>query len=109
MRTIFSRVSAPMPGLPLSASDTADLDTPAIHFKWDAAAGGVDGEYYLLYFGASRPAFRVLELPEGISFEIELIDAWEMTITRLDGLFTNGSRVDLPGKPYQALRIRRVG
>jgi len=98
-----------MPGLPLSASDTADLDTPAIHFKWDAAAGGVDGEYYLLYFGASRPAFRVLELPEGISFEIELIDAWEMTITRLDGLFTNGSRVDLPGKPYQALRIRRVG
>lgn len=85
------------------------LDTPAINFKWDAAAGGVDGEYYLIYFGASRPAFRVLELPEGLSFEIELIDAWEMTITRLDGLFTNGSRLDLPGKPYQALRIRRAG
>ncbi|GGG07435.1 hypothetical protein GCM10010912_60090 [Paenibacillus albidus] len=84
------------------------LDKVSINFEWDTSAGGVDGEYYLVYFGSSRPAFRILPLPEDITFTIERIDTWEMTITALPGLYTAGSRIDLPGKPYQALRITAV-
>jgi hypothetical protein len=84
------------------------LGQTSINFKWDAAAGGVDSEYYLVYFGSSRPAFRLLQLPEGIQFKIDLIDTWEMTITPLEALFEGACRVPLPGKPYQAIRIRKL-
>lgn len=84
------------------------IGTTSIHFKWDAAAGGKDSEYYLVYFGQSRPAFRILELPEGISFEISLIDTWNMTVTRLEGEYKGNCRVELPAKPYLALRIRKM-
>ncbi|GGG08339.1 DUF5605 domain-containing protein [Paenibacillus abyssi] len=84
------------------------LGPTGINFKWDAAAGGVDSEYYLVYFGTSRPAFRVLPLPEGVRFSIDLIDTWNMTITPLEGQFEGTCRVEMPGKPYQALRITKV-
>lgn len=84
------------------------LDTSNINFKWDAFAGGVENEYYLVYFGASRPSFRILNLPAATSFTIDLIDTWEMSVTPLAGEFRGDCRVELPGKPYQALRIRKI-
>jgi len=83
------------------------LNTPQVSFDWDASIGGVDGEYYLVYFGTSRPACRVLVLPENMNFTVEVIDTWEMKITKLDGVYQNGIQIDLPGKPYQALRIKK--
>ena len=53
-------------------------------------------------------------------FQAEIIDAWEMTITPVEGVFeveprdryccvSQGNRtIRLPGKPYIALRIQRV-
>ncbi|WP_019006319.1 DUF5605 domain-containing protein [Cohnella laeviribosi] len=84
------------------------INPTAVPFQWDAVGGGADPDYYLVYFGASRPAFRVLELPEGERYHIERIDTWDMTIERLNGEYSGTCRVDLPGKPYQALRIRRI-
>ncbi|HUC92874.1 MAG TPA: DUF5605 domain-containing protein [Paenibacillus sp.] len=84
------------------------LGPSAINFKWDACAGCVEGEYYLIYFGSSRPSFRLLELPEGARFRAELIDAWEMTVSPLEGELEGDCRVELPGRPYQALRLRKV-
>ncbi|WP_338553614.1 DUF5605 domain-containing protein [Paenibacillus sp. KS-LC4] len=84
------------------------LDTSRINFKWDAFAGCVEGEYYLIYLGTSRPAFRSLTLPEGAAFRIDLIDTWEMSISPLEGEFTGECSVPLPGIPYQALRIRKI-
>ncbi|WP_419872597.1 DUF5605 domain-containing protein [Candidatus Pristimantibacillus sp. PTI5] len=85
------------------------LGATAIDFQWDTASGGVDDEYYLVYFGTSRPAYRILDLPEGIKFAIDIIDTWEMTVTPLDGQYEGRCRVDLPVKPYQALRIVKAG
>ncbi|ALS28567.1 alpha-L-rhamnosidase [Paenibacillus sp. 32O-W] len=84
------------------------LDTSSINFKWDAFVGCAEGEYYLVYFGASRPSYRVLPLPEGNRYTIDLIDTWEMTVTRLEGEYGHNSRVNLPAKPYQALRIMKL-
>ncbi|WP_299092248.1 DUF5605 domain-containing protein [uncultured Metabacillus sp.] len=79
-----------------------------IDFSWDVFAGAIDDEYILAYFGQSRPSFKKLPLPKGNQYKVELIDTWEMTITPLEGLFTDESRIDLPGKPFMALRITKA-
>jgi hypothetical protein len=94
--------------------------------KWDdPTVAGKPGEYYLIYFGKQRPTSWKFELPKeglanGMPFRIELIDTWNMTITPIDGVHriladtkyryhAEGlPKIDLPGKPYMALRIRRV-
>ncbi len=79
-----------------------------IDFGWDAACAGRPGEYYLVYFGNRQPSFRLLELPEDRLFQVDLIDAWEMTVTPLPGAYQGACRIALPARPYQALRIRRL-
>jgi hypothetical protein len=94
--------------------------------RWqDDRTAGKAGEYYLVYFGKDRPAEWVFELPRaglksGMRFKAEVLDAWDMTVTPVDGEFViktdqgyryraQGDRtIKLPGKPYVAVRIRRV-
>jgi hypothetical protein len=78
-----------------------------VYYDWDVAAGNMSDEYILAYFGDSRPSFKILPIPEGKSYKVELIDTWEMTITPLDGTYTNESKINLPGKPYMALRMTK--
>jgi hypothetical protein len=75
---------------------------------WNVTCAGVAGEYYLHYFGNTQSARRFIDLPEDVEFSIETIDAWEMTITPLEGSYSGRCEVPLPGKPYIALRIRRI-
>lgn len=87
---------------------------------------GVAGEYYLRYFGKEAPTsweFRLYRtgVTEGMRFVVEVIDVWEMTVTRVEGEFVakkkdrydfvdaTGRAVKLPGKPGIALRITRSG
>jgi hypothetical protein len=95
--------------------------------KWqDERTAGKAGEYYLVYLGKDRPAEWVFELPRkdlksGVRFTAEVLDAWEMTVTPVSGEFVvradagyryraEGDRaVKLPGRPFQAIRIRRAG
>ncbi|HOK94969.1 MAG TPA: DUF5605 domain-containing protein [Anaerohalosphaeraceae bacterium] len=105
-------------------------DGPADGFepidKWqDYPFAGKRGEYYLGYFGRQRPTVWPFELhkaglAEGMRFRVEVIDTWNMTITPVDGVFTvckkdnyyfadtQARSVALPGRPYMAVRIRRV-
>jgi hypothetical protein len=95
--------------------------------KWqDMHTAGVAGDYYLVYFGKQQPTEFLFELPRdrlvaGMKFKVEIIDTWNMTVTPVDDIFTitadttyryhaDGKKtVKLPGKPYIALRIQRVG
>jgi Protein of unknown function (DUF4038)/Domain of unknown function (DUF5605)/Domain of unknown function (DUF5060) len=94
--------------------------------KWqEEHTAGKAGEYYLIYFGRETPKswpFLLYKegLKDGLSFQVEIIDTWNMTITPVDGVFTTKKRdaycfedtekksVSLPGRPYTALRIRLV-
>ncbi|RPI06180.1 MAG: DUF5060 domain-containing protein [Ignavibacteriae bacterium] len=75
----------------------------------DDYSGGKVGEYYLYYFGTDTPNKWKLNLPKNINFQIELIDAWEMTIKKIEGEYSGECSIDLPGKPYQALRVQKTG
>jgi len=48
-------------------------------------------------------------VPEGEQYRAEVIDTWAMTTTPLDEPVVRGATVPLPGKPYQALMLRRIG
>jgi hypothetical protein len=94
--------------------------------KWqDLHIGGKRGEYYLVYLGKQAPTEWAVQLPrtglnDPMTMRIELLDTWAMTTTPVDGTFEltpksqylysceSRPRIDLPGKPYMAVRLRRV-
>lgn len=101
--------------------------------KWqNPEYGGRPFEYYLIYLGKQTPTNWVFRLPkspfdkskqetvEGMKFTAEVLDTWNMTVTPVTGEFTlgkpagyfvadkDGRTIELPGGPYQAIRIKRV-
>jgi hypothetical protein len=100
------------------------------HDKWEFArvSGAYEGQLRFIYFGEHQPLQWAVGLPQDDgSYEIHLIDTWEMTLQAIDkaplpvspalrqrgGVITGGDSdaafgLRLPGKPYQAIRIRPV-
>ncbi|MGY0390597.1 DUF5605 domain-containing protein [Nocardioides sp. WG-D5] len=90
----------------VAASPVARIDPLTSSF--DDIRGGVDGEYVLIYFGASRPRFRHVSIPQGMVAQIDVIDTWDMTVTPVAGNHTGTVRVELPAKPYITIRLQRT-
>lgn len=100
--------------------------------KWqNPEYGGRAPNYYLVYLGKQTPTNWEFKLPKppqgrgrppaaGMQFTAEVLDTWNMTITPVGGEFTltkkdgyfyadkDGRSITLPGKPYLAIRIKRV-
>jgi hypothetical protein len=75
---------------------------------WDAPWAGIAGEYILISFGGSRPLFRHVPIPDGMTAKIEVIDAWNMTIDEIPGEHTGLVRVPLPARPHTLYRLTGV-
>ncbi|MEY8356608.1 DUF5605 domain-containing protein [Lachnospiraceae bacterium 54-53] len=78
---------------------------------WDEVAARLDttrpsDRYFLIYYGFNRPGFRDFYFDDNSRFQVEVIDTWEMTIEDR-GYHKGRFRVELPGKEYMALRIRK--
>ena len=94
--------------------------------KWQyTEMGGQAGSYYLIYFGREEPTNWVFELPrtklaDGVKFKVEILDTWNGTVTPVADVFVTkkktdytfadaaGRSVPLPGRPWIALRIKRL-
>lgn len=111
LRTILE--TAPEPGI------------EPIETWYEYHLGGKPFEYYLRYFGDDKPTEWPLILPgreedPKNSFRADILDTWNMTITPVDGVFRmaqrdhythhdpNRAKIDLPGKPWIAVRLTRV-
>ncbi|MDR3724485.1 MAG: DUF5060 domain-containing protein [Terracidiphilus sp.] len=79
--------------------------------------GAVDSYYanafqlnqtYLWYFDFHCASEYDFPLPEKVSFKASLIDVYAMTRTPLPGRFTGKSKIELPGKPYQAVLFEKA-
>jgi len=79
-----------------------------VPLEWDSVCGGVPNEYYIFYFGFFRPSFRIFRMPKGMQFKVDVIDTWNMTINELPGTFEGDFRIELPGRSYIAVRMRKV-
>ena len=75
----------------------------------DKYSGGKKGEYYLYYFGEDTPKTWKFNLPENVKFQVDLIDTWNMKITKLKGIYSGSFELHLPVTKYLALRIQKVG
>ncbi len=68
---------------------------------------GIEGNYYLGYLNDAQPRSIVVDLPKNAQFKVEVIDTWNMTITPLSQKFSGRSLIELPAKPYMAVRITK--
>ena len=94
-------------------------------WPWTKVSAAGDGPVRFIYFGEHQPVQWAMGLPiEDGDYQIDLIDPWEMSVTPLDkipppknhptrhgdvvrGLEPDAAfGVDLPGRPYLALRVR---
>ena len=94
--------------------ETPGLGLQPISAHWDEVTAipqqpGVAEEtgYRLCYYSFMRPSFREFHLDDDSRWEVEVIDTWNMTIEKR-GVFTGRFRVDLPGRPYMAIRLRKA-
>ncbi len=63
--------------------------------------------YQLFYYSFMQPSFRDFDFGNtGEKFKVEIIDTWEMTVKEA-GLFSGKTRIDLPGKQFIAVRVRK--
>jgi len=102
----------------------ADGIEPIYQWQVSGIAGKV-GQYYLVYFGREpvrewKFELYKAELNDGLAFQVEVIDTWNMTVTPVEGVFVTKKKdnyvfedrdhrvVALPGRPYMALRVQRV-
>jgi len=79
---------------------------------WDCVAATVeslfpDNRYNLYYYSFMRPSFREFCFDNENKYEVEVIDTWEMTISNR-GIFSGRFKIELPGKEYMAIRIRKT-
>jgi Domain of unknown function (DUF5060)/Protein of unknown function (DUF4038)/Domain of unknown function (DUF5605) len=70
-------------------------------------ATGTGTQQILYFMDFHQPIYYEFPLPEG-KFTGELIDPWEMKITPLTGTFEGTSKLKLSGRPFSAMRFRRV-
>jgi hypothetical protein len=76
---------------------------------WDVPwAQSTDGSVRIGYFGFNRPRFRNIVLAEG-EWNVDVLDTWNMTVKPVAGTHRGPMRVELPGRPFIAIRATRVG
>lgn len=97
-------------------------------WPWSRVSGARDGDgdFRLIYLGEHQPVIWSSGLPlDSDDYDVDLIDTWEMTVTPAKkveapvphptrhGAIVRGGKPDaafgvqIPRKPYQALRVRR--
>lgn len=74
----------------------------------DLPCAGQPNQYYLYYYGFNQPVLKQFTMEPGIRYRADVIDTWDMTVTPVKGLFEGSFRIDLPGKPYMAVRLTRA-
>jgi len=87
--------------------DLGGTPEPVVHSWRKKAVGDEDGTM-LYYLDVNQPAKFPLELPDEAEYQVDVIDPWKMTVEPLEGTVSGGATVELPGRPYLALRVRKV-
>ena len=81
-------------------------------FNWDENVAVMESasdkyEYMLFYFGFNRPVLRKFYFDDESNFSVDIIDTWDMTIKEA-GIYKGKFTIELPGKEYMAVRIRKI-
>lgn len=82
---------------------------PVVIFEWWMPYGAVayKDEYFLIYYNMDQPRSQILNLPEHSKYKVEVVNGWDMTIDSVNGEFSGRCLIQLPQKPFTALRITK--
>lgn len=61
--------------------------------------------YFIYYYSFMQPSYKKFDFEA--AYEVEVIDTWNMTIEKR-GVFQGKFRIDLSGRPYMAIRFKKV-
>ena len=82
--------------------------------RWDEVCGVPENEfhkpvksYYLFYYSFMRPSFRDYYFDDETEFSVRVIDTWNMEVTDA-GTHKGRFRIELPGRQYMAVQIRKT-
>ncbi|WP_198439810.1 DUF5060 domain-containing protein [Pareuzebyella sediminis] len=80
-----------------------------IHTAWNKETYLFKNDsYFLYYYGNSQQASALLKLSEDKNYTLEIIDAWNMTIEELPEVYHGVTEIELPQRPYIAVRARSI-
>jgi hypothetical protein len=101
----LSKILAQVPGHGLRAADPAKFGLG----RWQGNAATAEDpayrdRFFLFYTDRFRPAFARFDFGPDRTYHAEIIDAWNMTV-RDAGTFRGLFYLDLPSKPFMAVRI----
>lgn len=95
-------------------SDTPGLGLKKVRAEWDCVTAVCEDDaleeetgYRIDYFSFMRPGFREFNMKDGCDYTVEVIDTWNMTVTKV-GTFNGKFKIELPGRPYMAIRIKKA-
>ena len=64
-------------------------------------------DYYLYYYSFMRPAFREFHYDDDTEFSVHVLDTWNMSVED-KGVFKGKFRIELPGRMYMAIQVKKV-
>lgn len=64
-------------------------------------------EYFLYYYDMNEPTSKSYDMPESETYQVDVIDTWNMTITE-KGEHSGSFTISLPGRKYMAVRMTVV-
>lgn len=83
------------------------------HKEWDSVCAKPEEfviadrtGYRIYYYSLMRPSFRKFHFDDTTPYRVEVIDTWNMTIEDR-GVMCGAFRVELPGRSYMAIRVRK--
>ncbi|WP_211341794.1 DUF5060 domain-containing protein [Ulvibacterium marinum] len=77
-----------------------------IHTQWNKETYLYkEQDYFLFYYGNSQQASARLKLAKDKKYSVEIIDAWNMTVEKLEDEYSGTVEIPLPQqRPYMAVR-----
>lgn len=98
----------PAPGL-FPVNRRSEIGRRIIDGHYNGITAGHNGDDYLLiYFWMHQQHLKEFELPQDSSYNVDIIDTWNMTITPFAGNVSGRIKVKIPRQKYMAVRIQRV-
>ena len=81
--------------------------------EWDSVTAVCQKEWmdpvksrYIFYYSFMRPSYRIFHIDDETEFAADVIDTYNMTVEKA-GVHKGTFRIDLPGRQYMAIRLRR--
>lgn len=102
---LLHQIMEETPGIGLAPYDRCGWDEVCAvpeSEKWSAVKS-----YYLYYYSFMCPSFRDFYFDDDTSFTVRVIDTWNMTVEDR-GVYKGKFRIELPGRPYMAVQIRKA-